>query len=396
MIRRFLHARLTHLAARYPVVVLSGPRQAGKTTLCRAAFPDYPYISLETPDHRAFAMEDPRGFLKQFPDGVILDEVQRNPDLLSYIQTQVDSTARPGQFILTGSQNLLLSEKISQSLAGRSAILNLLPFAKRELFAEPAWHPDSFPESDLESANSHSLWSIVHSGFYPRIHDQQLDAHEWLASYFQTYVERDVRLLINIGDLETYGRFLRLCAGRAGQLLNYSALAADAGISHMTAKRWLSILQSSYIIALVVPHHENFNKRLVKSPKLYFLDTGLLTYLLGIRQSHEIAFHRHKGAIFENFVFVEMYKSFVNSGLRPDLYFWRDRKNHEIDFLLLREDKVIPIEVKAGETISRDQFTGLQYFYHLTGDRCLHPTLIYAGDENYQREGIRVMSWRQL
>ena len=396
MIKRTLSQKLHQLARQYPVITVTGPRQSGKTTLVRSEFNNYQYFSMENPDTRQIALEDPRGFLRSFETGVILDEVQRTPDLFSYIQTLVDEDDRPGRFILTGSQNFLLSEKISQSLAGRTAILHLFPFSKRELFEQPDVHPDHFPvQTKTEMANI-DLWQLLYQGFYPRIHDKKLNPTEWYAWYYQTYIERDVRLLQNIGDLNTFTRFIRLCAGRNGQLLNLSNLATDAGITHTTARRWLSILQAGFILTLVQPHFENFRKRMVKSPKLYFFDTGLLTFLLGIRNADELQFHAMRGAIFETYVFSELYKMFVHSGQIPHIYFWHDAKGHEVDFIIDRGNKLIPIEAKSGETFNSDFIKGLQYYLGLAKERADGPMLVYAGAESFYFKDIRVLSWQSL
>ena len=398
MLQRILANKIGIAAKQYPVVTLTGPRQSGKTTLVKMLFPHYEYISLENPDQRLFALEDPKGFLRRFNNGVILDEVQRTPDLLSYIQTIVDTEDKPGKFILTGSQNFLLIEKISQSLAGRSAIFHLLPFSHGELQKRKGVHPEKFPqiyEKDLNPAQG-NLWETLFSGFYPRIHDKGLNASEWLSSYYQTYVERDVRSVVNVGDLETFGRFIRLCAGRSEQLINFSSLAADCGISNMTAKRWISVLKASFIVALVQPHFENFSKRMIKSAKLYFLDTGLLSFLLGIRSSEQLQFHAMRGAIFESFVFSELYKSYLNYGLIPNIFFWHDSKRHEVDFILDRGSKILPIEVKSGETIASDAFKGLIYYRELAGNRAERPVLVYGGDDDYVRQGTQVISWKNL
>ena len=396
MIKRFLATKLKKAVQQYPVLTLTGPRQSGKTTLVKMVFSDYEYVSLENPDMRMFAMEDPNGFLRQFQAGVILDEVQRTPDLLSYIQTIVDRDSRSGQFILTGSQNLLLLDKISQSLAGRTAVFHLMPFSQRENLGNNLYSPEEFPDTSPSRKSFSDLWETLCTGFYPRIHDKGLEAQEWLANYYQTYVERDVRLVINIGDMETFGRFVRLCAGRTGQLLNYSSLAADCGISVMTAKRWISVLQAGFIVSLVRPHYENFNKRLIKAPKMFFMDTGLLTFLLGVRNGKELQYHPLRGAVFESFVFSELYKLYLNNGRIPDIFYWQDVKRHEIDFILERGSKLLPIEVKSGETLSSDSFKGLKYYTGLAGNKTSVPVLIYGGNENYIRSGIQVLSWRNL
>ena len=396
MIPRYLSPKIKKTAGEYPVVTLTGPRQSGKTTLVKALFPKHTYISLENPDQRAFAIDDPNGFLKRFKTGVILDEVQRVPDIFSYLQTIVDENDKPGQFILTGPKNFLLLEKISQSLAGRTAIFNLLPFSQGELLKRPVVDSESYPGQEYARGVSAGLWETVMTGFYPRIHDKGLTPRQWLAGYYQTYLERDVRSIINVGELDTFGRFIRLCAGRTGQLVNFSSLGADCGISNMTAKRWLSVLQASFIIAMLPPHHENFSKRIIKSPKLYFLDTGLLSFLLGIRTQEELLLHPLRGAVFETFVFAELYKAYSNDGKIPTIYFWQDAKRHEVDFVLDRGKKLIPIEAKSGETLSSDSFQGLKYWRDLAGNRAGQPMLIYGGHESYIRQDIQVLSWQQL
>jgi len=294
MIERTLAARLKEAAKQYPAVTVTGPRQSGKTTLVKAVFEDYDYLSLELPDQRRFALEDPRGFLNQFDSPVILDEVQRSPELFSYLQVIIDQEPdRSGRFILTGSQNFLLLQSISQSLAGRCAVLHLLPLSQAELAGRKAISPMALGRTDLKKLHSPvaGLLETLFTGFYPRIHDRRLPPRDWLANYYQTYLERDVRNVLNIGDIESFGGFMRLCAGRSGQLLNLTGLASDCGISHTTARRWLSVLETSFIITLLRPHHRNFGKRLIKSPKLHFLDSGLLCYLLQIRSPEEL-FHR--------------------------------------------------------------------------------------------------------
>ncbi|MCU0599479.1 MAG: ATP-binding protein [Desulfobacterales bacterium] len=396
MIPRQLERKIRQTAEQYPVISLTGPRQSGKTTLIREMFPDMQYFSLEDPELRHLAGEDPRGFLAQFKEkGVILDEVQRTPDLFSYIQTRVDEVNRPGQFILSGSQNFLLMKNISQTLAGRCAIFHLLPFSVNELRQVP--HPlvedigqkiPSIPEPE-----NISLFDLLFTGFYPRIHDKNLDAQEWLKNYTQTYLERDVRDLINIGDLESFRRFMGLCAGRVGQLLNLSSLAADCGITHTTARRWLSVLETSFIATLLRPHYQNFNKRLVKSPKLYFLDTGLLCYLLRIRSPEDLLLHASRGAIFENYVVAEILKRKLHAGQEPDLYFWRDSAGHEIDIIIDLGNRLIPIEVKSGHTIAKDFFDGLNYWKNLSNNPSAPAALIYAGNRSLFQKNTAVYSW---
>ncbi len=398
MIPRHLSKTLRAAAREYGVVTVTGPRQSGKTTLVRSTFPRHGYVSLEDPDNRAFALEDPRGFLAQFPDKVVLDEIQRVPDLFSYLQGIVDREDRPGRFVLTGSQNFLLMQRISQTLAGRCAVLHLLPFSRAELIGAPAKDPARLvvrrkPVPQAERSAASTLFQTLFTGFYPRIHDKHLRPQTWLANYYQTYLERDVRDLLNVGDIETFGRFIRLCAGRSGQLLNHSSLAADAGISHTTARRWLSILEASFVVYLLRPHHRNFNKRLVKSPKLYFLDTGLLCYLLRIRRADELGAHAARGAIFETWVVSEMLKNYYNRGLEADIYFWRDSSGHEIDLLIDQGATQTPIEIKSSQTIASDFFKNLDYWRNLAGQRDGPAGLVYGGDTSSKRRGVSVIEW---
>lgn len=398
MISRHLTKTLKAAAREYPVVTVTGPRQSGKTTLVRVAFPRYRYTSLEDPDARAFALDDPRGFLDQFRGKVILDEVQRAPDLFSYIQGIVDREDRPGRFILSGSQNFLLLHRVSQSLAGRCAVLRLLPFSRSELVGRPARDlaglaPARRPGVAGVANEARELFPTLFTGGYPRIHDKGLKPQTWLANYHQTYLERDVRDLLNVGDLEAFGRFVRLCAGRSGQVLNASSLAADAGVSHATARRWLSILEASFIIYLLRPHHRNFNKRLVKSPKLYFLDSGLLCYLLRVQSAEELVAHPARGAIFETWVVAEALKSCHHRGVEPDLYFWRDSAGHEVDLLLDRGRKQIPIEIKSGQTVALDFFADINYWRELAGEPGGPAALVYGGEDSYRRGGVSVLSW---
>jgi len=393
MLARSLHPYLSRDAGFYPVVTLTGPRQSGKTTLARMVFPSYAYSSLEDLETRRFAQEDPRGFLRQNPGPGILDEIQRCPDLISYIQTDVDRDSSPGRFILTGSQNFLLMEQVSQSLAGRCAVLHLLPFSRAELEGQKTSPPD--PGKGLFSNDQSGLdcWETIQTGLYPRIHDRGIPSEIWLADYIRTYVERDVRSLVNLGDLETFERFLALCAGRTGQLLNYSSLAADCGIAVDTARRWISILKTSFLIFLLRPHHRNFNKRLIRSPKLYFHDTGLACQLLGIRDSGQLITHPARGALFENYIISETYKRYTHHREEPPLFFWRDRTGHEIDLLIESGDMLYPCEIKSGSTIQPAMLKTLKWWTELAGIQSESATLLYGGDQSSERQGIRIRPW---
>ena len=394
MIARHLTKTLKTAAKEYPVVSVTGPRQSGKTTLVSAAFPGYDYVSLEDPDYRAFANEDPRGFLARFSNNVILDEVQRVSELFSYIQGIVDEQNRPGQFILTGSQNFLLMHKISQSLAGRCSVLHLLTFAKSELEGRKLMNISGIGGAvSRRKPGGGDLFEVMFKGFYPRIHDKGLKPQNWLANYYQTYLERDVREILNVGDKETFGLFIRLCAGRCGQLLNLSSLAADCGVSHSTARRWLSILETSFLIVLLRPHLRNFNKRLVKSPKLYFLDTGLLCYLLRIRSAEDLRFSPARGAVFEAWVLSELLKNYFNRGWEPDVYFWRDSAGHEVDIIIDRGGEFTAVEIKSGETIAGDFFKGLEYWRSLPGQAGCPAAIVYGGADSYVRSKVAVTSW---
>ena len=398
MFERHLTKVLRASAKAYPVVTVTGPRQSGKTTLVRAVFPRHRYASLEDPDTRRFATEDPRGFLGQFDGSAVLDEVQRAPELFSYIQGIVDEQDRPGQFVLSGSQNFLLLNHVSQSLAGRCAVLKLLPLSWGELRGRPIGNIASRLRSagSVTRSNSDgppSLFDVLVHGGYPRIHDKGLKPDGWLANYYQTYLERDVRDLLNVGDIETFGRFVRLCAGRSGQLLNASTLASDAGVSHTTARRWISLLEASFVIRLIRPHHRNFNKRLVKSPKLFFLDSGLLCYLLRIADATSLVSHASRGAVFETWVISEALKNDLNRGVEPDLYFWRDSTGHEIDLLFDQGELQIPIEIKSGQTVAGDFFADINYWRGLSKSPRAPAGLVYGGDASYIREVVSGLSW---
>lgn len=381
-IERTLTNTLKKIINEFPVVALTGPRQSGKTTLVKHVFPDLKYVSLEDPDRREFAQTDPRGFLANCQNGVILDEVQRVPDLFSYIQGIVDAEKCPGQFILTGSQHFLLHEKISQSLAGRVAFLTLLPLSLEELYKA------GIPLTDENEC--------MVKGFYPRLYDTSVNPHEWYANYLQTYVERDVRQIKNITDLSAFQRFVRLCAGRVGQLLNLSSLAHDCGITHNTARSWLSVLEASFILFFLEPHHKNFNKRLVKMPKLYFYDTGLASALLGINHASQLTTHPLRGNLFECLVVAELAKHQYHRGERPAYSFWRDKVGHEVDCVLEHGNAFIPIEIKSGRTITADSFKGLAYWNTLTNGNPRRAYVVYAGDEYQERSDGTALGWRTV
>lgn len=368
--------------SKYPVLAVTGPRQSGKTTLLRELFADYHYISLENPDTRSFATEDPVGFLNQYNEKVIFDEVQRVPALFSYIQTRVDESKQMGQFILSGSQNFHLLSSITQTLAGRVALFKLLPLDFSEL------KPMGFLADDY-------LFAAV-KGFYPAIFDRGIDPVVFYANYIQTYIEKDVTALLNIRDLKLFRTFLGLCAGRAGQLLNVSAIANECDISQPTAKAWLSILESSYIIFLLQPYHQNFNKRLVKSPKLYFYDTGLLCHLLGIRAPAELVENRLKGNIFENMMLAEYQKQNHHRYLHLDYYFWQDSKGREVDMLLKKHNGFDIYEIKATQTITSALFKEMDLFAEIALPAQVNKTLVYGGEENQERTNYSVLGWRNV
>ena len=398
--KRTMQKVLRDRARQYPVVTLTGPRQSGKTTLAQSAFPRYQYVNLEDPGVRDYARDDPREFLDQFSAGVILDEAQRVPDLFSYIQVIVDAEDRPGRFILTGSHNFLLMKSIRQSLAGRAGILHLLPFARNELVRRNPLPLSGLgkriPRSATGATHAPDLLEVLFTGGYPRIHDKGLPPQVWLADYFRTYVERDAAEVLSVRDLEAFGRFVRLCAGRNGQLLNLSALAADCGITHPTARSWISILEASFLVKLLRPHHRNFNKRLIRSPKLHFLDTGLLCYLLRIHSPEELRTHTARGGVFESYVLAEFMKNFLNQGLEPDLWFWRDSRGREVDLIMETGGAIVPVEIKSARTVAADFFAGLNYWRGLAGDDTLPAALVYGGDECRKQKGTVVLSWSVL
>ncbi len=399
MIPRTLAAPLRQAARQFPVVTLTGPRQSGKTTLVRHVFPRYEYVSLELPDLRRLALEDPRGFLAQFRKPVILDEVQRAPELFSYLQVLVDEHPdRTGRFILTGSQNFLLLESISQTLAGRCAVLHLLPLSLAELQGRAPLSLGTLGRRvpPRRKPPPKDMLQTLFAGFFPRIHDRKLPPPVWLASYYQTYLERDVRQVLNVGDLESFGRFVRLCAGRCGQLLNLSSLASDCGVAHTTARRWLSVLEASFVIVLLRPYHRNFGKRLVKSPKLYFLDPGLLCFLLQIRSPEELFQRAERGAVFESFVLAELFKNFLHRGQQPTIFYWRDSTGHEIDFLLDLGSRLVAVETKSAQTITPEFFKNLDFWHRLPGQGSTASALIYGGPQALRRRNTVIYPWFSL
>jgi predicted AAA+ superfamily ATPase len=394
MKKRTLSNKIVALAKKFPSIYIGGPRQSGKTTLTRALFPNHRYVSLEDPDQREFAVDDPRGFMDRFGGGVVMDEVQRAPALFSYIQGYIDRDRTPGRYILTGSQQFLMMKSISQSLAGRIAVVQLLPFSLGEMLEREAFQADRIDrESYAGEAPAFTLDWILRQGLYPAIHDLNIDVADWMPSYYRTYVERDVRDLTSIGDLEVFNRFIRLCAGRSGQVLNLSSLGADAGISHTSARRWISVLAASGLVFLLQPHHVSFSKRLVKSPKLYFIDTGLLCYLLRIARDEDVYSHPLRGPIFETFVFSEFFKSFAHTGREPPLFFWRDRSGNEIDLLIDLGVRSIPVEIKSGGTVSGDFFSTLNYWLEMPGNEQKNGVLVYGGKESYTRGSCLVRPW---
>jgi uncharacterized protein len=382
MIQRILGQKIIEAAQKMPVAAVTGPRQSGKSTLVQQIFPAYKYINLEDIEQRQFAAEDPKGFLLNLGEKAIIDEIQHVPALLSYIQVKVDREKIAGQFIISGSQNLLLMESVSQSLAGRVSIFNLLPFSLEEI------KDSKFAMSAYED--------YIFKGFYPRIYDLDLDPTPWLLDYIQTYVERDLRQVLNVSDLGAFRQFLEICAGRIGQLVNLSDIGNLVGVSYQTINKWLSVLQTSFIIYLLRPYHKNFNKRIVKTPKLYFYDTGLACALMNLRSTDDLNRHFAKGALFENFIINEILKNHLNRNLYPKAYFWNAAGTHEIDLLLDQGAILVPVEIKSGRTITSNFFDSLKYFQPISGAQPDDSYLIYGGDEIQKRSQATVLGWRHL
>lgn len=375
MIPRTLKPVLQNLATQYPVVTVTGPRQSGKTTLCRDAFHNKPYVNLESPDVREFARSDPRGFLASYRDGAILDEIQRAPQLLSYLQPMIDERDEPGLFILAGCIQFEVMLTITLSLAGRGALLKLLPLSIEELTA---------------TKETCTIDQILLNGFYPRIYHSGIDPTQALGDYVETYVERDIRQLIAIKDVALFEKFVRLCAGRVGQLLNLQSLGNDVGISHTTARNWLTLLEASFVVFLLQPWHTNLSKRQIKSPKLYFYDVGLASYLLGAENELHINRHPLRGNLFENLIVIDALKYRYNRGKRSNLYFWRDAKGNEVDLLIENGPDVTPVEIKAGATISSDYFKGLRTFSARLPSPTRNSALVYGGSDRQKRSDATV------
>jgi len=381
IIERAVSDSIRRLIKKYPLIAVTGPRQSGKTTLLRHLFPDYQYVSMEHPDNLSFALEDPNGFLATYDNPTIFDEIQRAPEIFSYLQTKTDKEKIMGQYILSGSQNFLLKSGITHSLAGRVPLFKLLPL--------------SFSELQAENLLSDTPNRTIFSGFYPATYDRKIAPNDFYPSYVETYLERDVQGIINASNLHQFQMFMRLCAGYSGQLLNFSALAEACEISSPTAKFWLSILEKSYIVFILRPYHKNFKKRLVKSPKLYFYDTGLACYLLGIRNAETLTTYYQQGNLFENLIIAELYKSQFNQGLRAEYSFWRDSNQIEMDLVWEKDLKLQAMEIKSGMTIHSRHFSGIKKFKEIANQEC-QSHLVYGGEENSTRHETQVYGWKNM
>lgn len=381
MVPREIAGLIKEIALKMPIISITGPRQSGKTTLAKLCFPHYGYVNLESPETRQAAIEDPKAFLKQHPTGLIIDEVQRLPELFSYLQVLSDESGKPGEYILTGSQNFLLKKNISQSLAGRVFVSHLLPFSTSELLAEDLLPPD--------------LNEAIFKGFYPRLYDRDIAPLLFYPSYNQTYLERDIAGLVSIQNMNSFRKFMELLAGRTGQMINFSTLSIEVGVDYKTIQSWCSLLEAGFMIFFLRPYFKNFSKRLVKTPKVYFYDTGLACNLLGIKSPGEVAKHWAKGALFENMVIADVMKNFYNAGQQPSVYFWRDNKGLEIDLLITEALGMKAIEIKSGTTINTNFFTNLEKFEKLA-DMPLSKFLVYGGDTRQSRKGTSVFPWREL
>jgi len=377
MIQREITQELLEAAREYPVVTVIGPRQSGKTTLVRMAFPDKPYFSFEDPDIRLTADADPRGFLLELPEGAILDEVQRLPQILSYVQGIVDDKQKPGMFILTGSHQPEVQQAITQTLAGRTAVLTLLPFSFSELKTY---------KKDWEA------FDLVVTGTFPRVHEQELKPARFYNGYIQTYVERDVRALINLKDLRIFEQFLVLLAGRTGQVVNYTSLSNDVGVSATTIKNWISVLKASFVLFELSPFFENIGKRVIKSPKIFFTDTGLAAHLAGIQTVEQVKRDRLRGGLYENLIILEFLKLRLNQGNRPEIYFYRDSHGVEVDLILNENRSLIPMEIKSAATFTPDFIKGLEQFQSAMGNRCRSGFVLYDGKSRFTLKGVKVLN----
>ncbi len=382
MIQRSLSETILKFAGKYPVVSITGPRQSGKTTLVKALFPKHKYISLENPETRSITLSDPKSLFEPKNQFLILDEIQHVPDLLSYIQVISDEEKIHGQFILTGSQSLILSEKISQTLAGRTAILKLLPFSLSEI-------------SELKQVKDFSYEDFIFKGFYPRTYDQDISPEEFYPFYLETYVQRDVREIQNVRDLNTFTNFVRLCAGRIGQLMDYSSLAKDTGVNVGTIKGWISILEAGFIVFQLYPYYKNFGKRMIKAPKLYFTDPGLAAFLLGIKSAEQVRTHYLKGSLFENLAVLELLKQRLNQGLPHDLWFLRDSNHNEVD-VVAEKEQLQWIEMKSARTFSPDFLNSFRFLDKNPETQNGNKSIIYGGDESFTYKEVQIMSWRDL
>lgn len=382
MIQREMQKKAVYLASKYPLLLITGPRQSGKTTLAKMTFPDYKYVSLADIDMRIFAQNDPRGFIATYPCNTIIDEVQNVPSLLSYLQTHTDAKNASGMYVLTGSQNMMLMDAVDQTLAGRVGILTLLPFSHKEM-----------NDAGVLPANVNEE---IFTGCYPRIYDKDILPIDYYPNYINTYVERDVRRIKDVGNLSQFVKFLKLCAGRIGQLLNKASLAVECGVSAPTVLAWLSVLEQSYIIYLLRPDYMNFSKRLVKSPKLFFYDTGLACSLLEISNVEQLVTHYLRGGLFENMVVNEYIKSRFNNGLRPNVSFWRDSTGNEVDLVLTNGAEQEAIEIKSGATFSDGYFKGLNYWAKLSHATAEKKTVVYAGDTSLKTTDGNLLAWKDV
>ncbi|HMB20792.1 MAG TPA: ATP-binding protein [Spirochaetota bacterium] len=401
MIPRNLEIPVRKYASQYPVIGIVGPRQSGKTTLARHLFPDHRYLSLENLDMRQLAEEDPRTFLEDFGDRLIIDEIQRAPGLFSYLQEKVDMNDDPGRYVVTGSQQFLMMEQISQSLAGRIIIFSLYPFTTNELFLQ-GMDKEPYDVITINAEKKHGEPSteaadLIFSGMYPRIHDKKLDARKWIENYILTYIERDIRSLVNVENLKMFENFIQVCASRTGQILNFASISGETGVSQPTVKRWLSLLETSGIVFLLQPYHRNFSKRILKNPKLYFIDTGIACYLLSIRNRDMLITHPLYGSLFETFVIGNMFRRIQHMGERPPLYYWRDRTGKEIDCVFDTGEKPVPIEIKSAKTYSRDFTSTLQYWKDLPGNTMEKGLVVYNGKDTIgKKEDITIVPWWRL